>query len=228
MSGNTINSYSSWLEKNVINPTCVYNGPTGPRGPTGPPGATGSQGAPGAPGAPGAQGATGLGSQGATGAPGVTGPPGQNGTNGLAGRNGVNGATGYTGATGATGPHAEPIIQIGTFKNPIVSSSGDGANSFRFNKANAQIGYLTFTPISPYTTCTLTIDNNVCLATTAVLLTGCSIPNVDHSVCLLNVTDYQFEVSSVVNFGSGTILSPNTPRTLLFEIINANSINPKS
>jgi len=72
MSGNSVNSYSSWLNKNIVNPTCVYDGPTGSQGPTGSRGPTGTSGPTGSLGLTGSSGPTG--SPGSTGA---TGPTGQ-------------------------------------------------------------------------------------------------------------------------------------------------------
>ena len=125
MSGNNVNSYSSWLEKTIVNPTCVYNGPTGPGGPTGATGATGPTGL----GSPGA-----TGSSGPTGSPGSTGPTGQGFFNTIVGSflSPITGSLSAPNYTFSVGPANSGYLQYPTgagITNLVVNASFCTSNS---------------------------------------------------------------------------------------------------
>jgi hypothetical protein len=144
MSGNTINSYSSWLERTIVNPTCVYNGPTGP---TGAP-SLGSTGA--------------TGSSGGSGSTGPTGPSGGSGSTGATGPSGPSGSPGLTGPTGAPG---NTLVRAGTFASGVVGSLPGG-----FNVGNATIGYLSIPDSTFSFGANINVTASACTASSVVFI----------------------------------------------------------
>ena len=168
MSGNNVNSYSSWLETK-LNPTCVYSGPTGSAGSTG---ATGPRGAPGTNGTNGPTGAGDTGSSGPSGPTGFTGPtgPGDTGSTGPSGPTGSTGPTGpgdtgSTGPTGPTGPGFSNVI-IGSFASPITGVLAGSNYTFSVGATNS--GYLQYPTGAGITN--LTVNASVCTNNSLVLV----------------------------------------------------------
>ena len=167
MSGNNVNSYSSWLEKTIVNPTCVYNGPTGPGGPTGPTGATGP---------------TGLGSPGVTGATGSSGATGPTGL-GSPGATGATGSSGPTGSRGSTGPTGQGFFNtiVGSFIAPIAGVLA--APNYTFSVGPANSGYLQYPTLSGITN--LVVNASLCTSNSLVLVQSVT-PGYVHNVTLVS------------------------------------------